>query len=428
MAFVPIGPGETFERYTIEALIGRGGMGEVYRAMDTLLRRRVALKVLRPDKERPDAVARLYREARAAAALAHPNAVALHDVGEAEGVFYIVMELVRGQPLLSFVGDDRVPPAKKVGWLVEVARALAAAHRAGIIHRDVKPSNVMVSDEGFAKVLDFGLARTVDGAAVDPISFRTQDGRVLGTLRYMAPEQAVGATADERSDQYAFGLTAYELLSGVHPGGALVEAPPERLSEVAPAVPAAVSSVVMRALARSPSERHASMDDLAQALEDALEARPAPATEAPLLVGQREPTTATAATLAAGSVLAELARTGAREPAGVPNTLVSKEAPSALVRARDLVKAASASKQEPAREAPADRPKTLISATKEPPPAPAPAPASEPDAAAPSTAPAPGGRRTTWIVVTVLLLALAVFAGTYLGSRRTEPPAPANAR
>jgi len=145
---VPLAVGETFERYLIESLIGRGGMGEVYRAVDTRLRRKVALKVLRADRGNPDAVARLFREARLAAGLTHPNTVAIHDIGEAEGIPYIVMELVTGAPLLAYVGDARVPAARKLAWLVDVARALSAAHNAGIIHRDVKPSNVMVSDDG----------------------------------------------------------------------------------------------------------------------------------------------------------------------------------------------------------------------------------------------------------------------------------------
>ena len=186
------------------------------RALRDRVADRVALKVLRPDRGNDEAVARLFREARSAAGLTHPNTVAIHDVGEAEGIFYIVMVLVTGVPLLAYVGDDRVPAARKLAWLVDVARAPSAAHKAGVIHRDVKPSNVMIIDDGIVKVLDFGLAKPIA-----PVSFRTQKGQVLGTPRYMAPEQLAGHEVDTRTDQYAYGLTAYELVAGAHPGGVL---------------------------------------------------------------------------------------------------------------------------------------------------------------------------------------------------------------
>jgi len=262
--------GETFERYEIESLIGRGGMGEVYRATDTRLRRKVALKVLRPDRGGDEAVARLFREARAAAGLSHPNTVAIHDVGEAEGIFYIVMELVTGAPLLQYVGDERIPVARKLGWLVDVARALSAAHKAGIIHRDVKPSNVMVSDEGIVKVLDFGLAKSLA-----PMSFRTQHGHSLGTPRYMSPEQFAGEEADARSDQYAFALTAYELIAGKHPGGVLAGSmPPPPLEQAAPDATRSVGQVIAQAMAKEPSARFGSMEEVVTALEDAIAGRP----------------------------------------------------------------------------------------------------------------------------------------------------------
>lgn len=266
---MPVAVGETFERYEIESLLGRGGWSEVYRAVDTRLRRKVALKVLRPDKGNPDAEARLFREARAAAGLAHPNTVAIHDIGEAEGIFYIVMELVQGSPLLAYVGDKRVSLPRKLGWLVDIARALSAAHKAGIIHRDVKPSNVMVSDDDVVKVLDFGLAKPLA-----PVSFRTAEGHVLGTPRYMAPEQGMGAEVDARSDQYSFGITAWELLAGEHPGGILSANPvPAPLHHRAPEVPVPVSQVFVRVLATNPRERYPTMDDVVVALEDAIAGR-----------------------------------------------------------------------------------------------------------------------------------------------------------
>ncbi len=261
---VTISPGQTFARYTIEALLGQGGMGEVYRAYDTTLRRRVALKVIHPDLAIPDAAARLEREARAAAALAHPNTVAIHDLGQVDGVVYLVMELVSGVPLRAYVGDTKVPVTRKLRWLVDVARGLAAAHRAKLVHRDVKPTNVMVSDEGIVKVLDFGLAKPVEGA-----SARTDVGLVVGTPRYMAPELFSGLPADPRSDQYAFGVTAYELLAGVHPGGP-TGALPAALDSVVPEVGAAAARVLGKTLARERGDRFASMDEVVAALEEAL--------------------------------------------------------------------------------------------------------------------------------------------------------------
>jgi serine/threonine protein kinase len=257
---VPLGPGETFERYTIEELIGRGGMGEVYRALDTRLLRKVAIKVVRPDlaDNNQEAIARLFREARSAAALTHANAVAIYDLGEVRGTFFLVMELVRGRSLKSYVGAADVPMELRLRWLAEIARALGAAHEAGIIHRDVKPTNIMISNDGHAKVLDFGLAKPID----DPGDrFHTQAGHVLGTPRYMSPEQRAGVEADERSDQYAFGLTAYELLSGVRPDTST------RPKLPVPNVPSELSVIVERTLSIDPMERFHSMQNAANAFD-----------------------------------------------------------------------------------------------------------------------------------------------------------------
>src|SRR5262249_4765323 len=156
-------PGETFERYTVEALIGEGGMGHVYRARDTRLERRVALKVINDRASSRDAAARLVREARAAAALDHPNAVAIFDVGELDGPPYIVMELVEGRTLRGLIGDSGTRMSARIAHLADVGRALAAAHRRGLVHRDIKPENVMIRDDGMVKVLDFGIARRAGG-------------------------------------------------------------------------------------------------------------------------------------------------------------------------------------------------------------------------------------------------------------------------
>lgn len=254
-------PGTTFERYTIEAVLGRGGMGEVYLASDPRLRRKVAIKVVRDDENTGEAAARLRREARTAAALSHPNVVAVHDVGEVDGVYFIVMEYVKGESLHARLRrGEPIPLARRLGWLVEVARALASAHGVGVVHRDVKPSNVMISDDGGAKVVDFGLARSLA-----PASFHTRGDALLGTPTYMAPELAAGAQADAASDQYAFGVTAYEVLSGMRPG-ARADASP-LVSDVAPDVPVAVARAVARTLSWDPEARFRSMAELADLLE-----------------------------------------------------------------------------------------------------------------------------------------------------------------
>jgi serine/threonine protein kinase len=258
---VGLGPGETFERYEIEERIGRGGMGEVYRALDTRLLRKVAIKVIRPDRtDWEEAIARLFREARAAAAFQHPNAVAIYDLGQVEGTFFIVMELVRGRTLRGYVGPGTAPLDMKLRWLVGIARALSAAHEAGIVHRDVKPGNIMITSEGVAKVLDFGLAKPID----DTESV-TKVGYLLGTPRYMSPEQREGTEADARSDQYAYGLTAYELLTGTH---AETRADGVAgLTRLVPGLTVPMAQVIERTLQDDPARRYPSMVAAANALE-----------------------------------------------------------------------------------------------------------------------------------------------------------------
>ncbi|WP_437728591.1 protein kinase domain-containing protein [Sorangium sp. So ce861] len=278
-------PGDSFDRYTIEAAIGQGGMGCVYRAHDARLGRRVAVKVIAGGAMDHDAGARLLREARAAAALDHPNAVSIFDVGELDGTPFIVMELVAGRTLRSAIGGAE-PVSTRVGWLADVARALAAAHRRGLVHRDIKPENVMVRDDGVIKVLDFGIARRTAGDA-DPTASTaapalptlTALGVKLGTPVYMAPEQIRGAELDGRADQFAWGVLAFELLTGRLPWrgagdmlavvASILTDDADRAPLDAAAVPPAVSAVVLRALSKRPEDRFASMDDLVRALEAA---------------------------------------------------------------------------------------------------------------------------------------------------------------
>ncbi len=204
-------PGRDLGGYRLEARLGRGGMGEVWSAHDVVLGRRVAIKVmLGAEGEDVRLRERFVREGRAAAALVHPSVVTVFATGETDGVAWLAMELVEGQTLRA-VGRS-APLATKVAWLSALASGLDAVHRAGFVHRDVKPDNVMIARDGHLKLLDFGLVRPPPGAA--PL---TRTGYVMGTPRYMAPEQWRGETVDARADQFAWGLVAFELLSGRHP-------------------------------------------------------------------------------------------------------------------------------------------------------------------------------------------------------------------
>jgi serine/threonine protein kinase/tetratricopeptide (TPR) repeat protein len=280
-----LAPGDQFGRYAIEGVLGSGGGGRVYRAHDPVLLRAVALKILGGDTATMGTAgkARILHEARAAAALDHPHAVAIFDVGEHDGVPYIAMECITGRTLRAYVGESSVPMEQRVRWLGDVALALAAAHKRGLVHRDVKPENVMVRDDGYIKVLDFGIARA---AALDPTGPTVQaqargvtaTSSGAGTPQYMAPEQMRDEPLDGRTDQFAWGIVAYELLTG----GAmpwdgsrgwlrylteLMTEPPIPLRDRAGGVAPDLAAVVMRALQRSPSDRFASMDDLLAALD-----------------------------------------------------------------------------------------------------------------------------------------------------------------
>jgi serine/threonine-protein kinase len=269
-------PGRQFDRYTIEALVGEGGMGRIYRAFDTRLHRRVALKVLDPtvSGEGRDAVIASLREARAAAAIAHPNATATFDADELAGISFIVMEFVPGISLRRLIGDTAVPLQVRIRWLVDVAGALSAAHQVGIIHRDVKPENVMVRDDGIVKVLDFGVARRTglsDANASDKVEMATPNtgSRLVGTPAYMAPEQIRGEPIDGRADQFAWGVLGYELLTGHLPwktakdflgylAAVMIEiAEPPR--GAVPEIPAEVNAAIMRALSKMADARFPSM-------------------------------------------------------------------------------------------------------------------------------------------------------------------------
>ena len=301
---VGLSPGDLVDRYEVIELLGAGGMGEVYRARDLKLARLVALKVLRVDRgPGTDGAARLLREARAAASLSHANVVAVFDVGEVQepaslrGLAYIAMELVVGRSLRAYVGDLSVPLERRMGWLRDVALALGVAHEAGIVHRDVKPENVMIRSDGAVKVLDFGIARrimtaidrmastagqsvpTSKDAAGPPTSVATftEPGQVVGTPYYMAPEQLRAEGIDGRADQFAWGVVAYELLTGVPPWGnagsplatvsEILSSIPRPPVEIESTIPQSWSDAIARALAKQRGARFASMEALVRAAD-----------------------------------------------------------------------------------------------------------------------------------------------------------------
>src|SRR5712692_9796180 len=213
--------GQTFIHYKIEEKLGEGGMGVVYRAVDTPLGRPVAINVLRSERAvDPERKKGFFQEARAASALNHPNIITIYDVGQSEGVDFIVMEFVPGKTLDSLLGRRGLSLGEALRYAVEIADALAKAHGAGIVHRDLKPGNIMVTDEGRVKVLDFGLAKLTEPEPADERTLtidrdpRTQEGTIVGTVAYMSPEQAEGKKVDARSDIFSFGSVLYEMITG----------------------------------------------------------------------------------------------------------------------------------------------------------------------------------------------------------------------
>ena len=211
-------PGNTLGHYRIEKRLGVGGMGEVYLAVDTKLNRPVALKTLRKEFfSDPERQQRFVQEARAASALDHPNIVTIHDIGEEEGLHFIVMQYVAGDSLGELIRNQRLDLPKALDYAIQMADGLARAHRDGIVHRDLKPDNVMVSDEGRAKIVDFGLAKLAEppepsgeAPTVAKGGPLTREGEILGTGAYMSPEQALGKEIDARSDIFSFGSVLYE--------------------------------------------------------------------------------------------------------------------------------------------------------------------------------------------------------------------------
>jgi len=277
-----IKPGTRLDDYEVETLLGSGGMGEVYRARDTRLKRVVAIKVLpRFVANDPVRLRRFEQEAQAAAALNHPNIVAVFQLGTYQGTPYMVLELLEGQNLRERLSAAALSASKVVEYGVQISRGLAAAHEKGIVHRDLKPENLFLTKDGRVKILDFGLAKlTQDQPAVDgdipTLTERTEPGMVMGTAGYMAPEQVRGRKADHRSDIFAFGAILYEMLTGrrafrkatsAETMSSILNEEPQRISQIAPNLPASFERVVQRCLEKNPEYRFQSVSDLGFALE-----------------------------------------------------------------------------------------------------------------------------------------------------------------
>jgi serine/threonine protein kinase len=289
--------GETIGRFTLEQALGQGPMSEVFLGIERETGWKVALKVflLEPGSKPEDRAAwakRMVREATTAAQFRHENVICVHEVGEERGSPYLVRDFIEGAALAEHAADRTAGAlARKVRWLRDLAATLADIHRAGLVHRDVKPSNVLIRRDGALRLLDFGVARrSVDREAglvktVDRSSSGAERVRVLGTPSYMAPERFAHQPTSAATDQFGWGVVAYEVLTGSLPWGdvtkdvaggrraravpiieAILTRTPEALRALAPDVPLRVEAVVARALAKDPAERHSSMDDIARAM------------------------------------------------------------------------------------------------------------------------------------------------------------------
>ena len=278
-----ISPNTTIGQYRIVSKIGEGGMGEVYRARDTKLGRDVAIKVLPTSlSENTDRLNRFEQEAQAAGALNHPNILVIHHIGMHDRAPYIVSELLEGETLRERIANGALPQRKSLDYGLQIAKGLAAAHEKGIIHRDIKPDNIFITDDGRVKILDFGLAKltsTDSGVSQTEVPTRkvnTDPGMVMGTMGYMSPEQLKGQHVDHRSDIFSFGAILYEMLSGkrafrgdsiAETMSAILREDPPDLSETNKTISPALERVVRHCLEKNPAERFHSARDLAFAIE-----------------------------------------------------------------------------------------------------------------------------------------------------------------
>jgi len=268
-------PGTRLGPYEIVSRLGRGGMGEVYRARDPRLRRDLAIKILSPHPAIDASQRRFEQEARAAAALNHPGIVTIYDVGEADGLFYIAMEFLEGRTLREVAASGAIPVNRLLKIAVQLSDALVVAHERRIVHRDLKPENIIVNPDDVVKILDFGIAKTEfagqHGSDTTSTFLQTRTGVILGTVGYMSPEQARGQVLDYRSDQFSFGAILYELASGrraferpspIEALVAVIAEEPQPLDRLDARLPPPLQWTIERCLAKSPDDRYASTRDL----------------------------------------------------------------------------------------------------------------------------------------------------------------------
>ncbi|MGA7243244.1 MAG: protein kinase [Terracidiphilus sp.] len=283
IAQMPLNPHQFIDHYEMLALLGSGGMGEVYRARDTRLNREVAIKVL-PGFSTADAdrLHRFEQEARAAAALNHPNILAVYQMGIYKGAPYLVSELLEGETLRERLKRGPLPVRKVVDYGVQISKGLAAAHEKGIVHRDLKPENLFLTKDGHAKILDFGLARLTQPKetelAESSHEVKTMAGMLMGSMGYMSPEQVRGQVADQRSDIFTFSAVLYEMLTGqrafqkatsIDAMSAILNEEPTPITKVSPGLPPGLERVLQRGLEKNPEQRFQSASDLGFALEAA---------------------------------------------------------------------------------------------------------------------------------------------------------------
>ena len=276
--------GRNVSHYRILEKLGQGGMGVVYKALDTHLDRLVAIKVLPPERVADaDRKRRFVQEAKAASALNHSNIVTIHDIDSADGIDFISMELVAGKTLDKWIPRHGLRLNEALKYSVQIADALAAAHSAGIVHRDLKPGNVMATEQGLVKVLDFGLAKLTEPSApgeneaTRTLKPTTEEGSIVGTVSYMSPEQAEGKKIDTRSDIFSFGSLLYEMVTGrrafqadspVATLSAILREEPKPASQVVEGLPRELERVIGRCLRKNPERRFQAMPDLKVALEE----------------------------------------------------------------------------------------------------------------------------------------------------------------
>ena len=275
---MPLTHGTRFGPYQITGTLGHGGMGEVYRALDTRLQRQVAIKVLPESLTKDqDRLRRFEQEARSVAALNHPNILALYDIGQQNGAPYLVTELLEGESLRSTLGQGKLSERKRLDHAVQIAQGLAAAHEKAIVHRDLKPENLFVTTSGRVKILDFGLAKLAEhdghpGSAATLTRLETSPGIAVGTPAYMSPEQLRGLPVDHRSDIFSFGLVLCEMFSGHHPFhratsvetmNAILNADPFAEDQSERSLPEGVRLIASHCLEKDPHHRFQSAQDLA---------------------------------------------------------------------------------------------------------------------------------------------------------------------